>query len=182
MTAELTFGTVATMKPHNKLEEMYEYLLEHYRYDNGKLVVVNHSQQRRIGKPLSGSLKSDGYISVSILNHPFKEHRVIFLLVNGWLPDYIDHINQNKIDNSIENLREASTSQNMRNVSKYKRNSTSKFKGVSFHKLNNKWISHVSYNGKLIHLGYFVSEEVAARAYDEKAKQLFGDFACTNFN
>ena len=169
------------MKPHQKLESIYDYLLEHYQYKDGKLWVMRHSQVRRTGKVLKGSLKEDGYVSVSILNHSFKEHRVIFLMMYGYLPEYLDHVNQNKSDNRIENLRECTTSQNMANVGKFKRNSSSIFKGVSFHKTENKWISHICFRGKLIHLGYFEIEEEAARAYDKKAIELHGDFACTNF-
>jgi hypothetical protein len=169
------------MKPHKKLESLYDYLINHYRYNDGKIIIVNHSQKRRINTVLNGSLKRDGYISVSILNQSFKEHRVIFLLVHGYLPEYIDHINQNKVDNRIENLRPATTSQNMGNVRKFKKNPTSKFKGVSFHKIEGKWISHIRFKDKLTHIGYFKNEEDAAREYDKKAIELFGTFACTNF-
>lgn len=169
------------MKPHKKLESMYFYLKEHYAYHDGKVLVLKHSQARRVGKVLSGSIKADGYVSISILDQPFREHRVIFLLCHGFLPDYIDHINQNKIDNRIENLRPASSSQNMANVGKWKKKPSSSFKGVSYHIVQNKWIAHICIHGKLLHIGYFKNEEDAARAYDKKAIELFGDFSCVNF-
>ena len=55
-----------------------------------------------------------------------------------------------------------------------------KYKGVHFNKYNNKWRVRISLNNKLIHLGYFNTEEIAALAYNEKAKELFGDFCYMN--
>jgi hypothetical protein len=61
-----------------------------------------------------------------------------------------------------------------------KRNSTSKYKGVSFDSINNKWRSGIMINGKTIHLGRFNLEEEAAIAYNNKAIELFGEFAKIN--
>lgn len=58
--------------------------------------------------------------------------------------------------------------------------SSSKYKGVSWHIIRNKWISHVKHNKKTHHLGYFDIEEDAALAYNQKAKELFGEFANLN--
>ena len=58
---------------------------------------------------------------------------------------------------------------------------TSIYKGVSFNKTANKWTAQIRYNGQRIHLGYFLFESEAVRAYDRKAKELFGVFAKLNF-
>lgn len=93
----------------------------------------------------------------------------------------IDHINQNGLDNRLENLRLATPQQNAANRSKVQsRKTLSQYKGVS--KTHGRWAASIGFNGKAIHIGCFDTEEQAARAYDAKAKELFGDFAYCNFS
>lgn len=91
----------------------------------------------------------------------------------------LDHKNGNGLDNRKENLRYCSSSQNSQN--RHGGFGTSPFKGVHWHKPIGKWCSRIGYEGSRIILGYFASEEDAARAYDSKAKELFGEFANLNF-
>jgi len=97
----------------------------------------------------------------------------------------LDHINGNGLDNRKCNLRASTHSQNMYNSEKRKiyngKKSSSKFKGVSWFKPAKLWISQIGYKGKLHYIGYFTSEIEAAKAYDKKAKELFGEFAKLNF-
>ena len=104
-------------------------------------------------------------------------HRVIMEPPNGV---EIDHINRNEIDNRKENLRKASHRENLMNR-RPNRGSSSMFKGVTLYKKTLKWASKIALNGKFIFLGYHKNEEDAARAYDKKAKELFGEFAYINF-
>jgi len=95
--------------------------------------------------------------------------------------EMIDHINGNGLDNRKENLRLATRSQNMQNSKKRKKTS-SKYKGVGWSKKTKKWRARIwTVSGKCIHIGYFVSELDAAKAYDEKAKELFGSYYSPNF-
>lgn len=89
---------------------------------------------------------------------------------------YIDHIDHNGLNNTRKNLRIATPQQNSFNSRKLK-NTKNKYKGVYFHKICNKF--QVQIQGKSI--GYFKNEIDAAVVYDEKAKELFGEFACLNF-
>jgi len=90
-----------------------------------------------------------------------------------------DHINGNTLDNRRENLRECTPSQNQAN--KHKRNAfTSRYKGVAFYEKYGCWRAQICKNRKVMHIGYFVSEAEAARKYDEKAKELFGEYAHLN--
>ena len=91
-----------------------------------------------------------------------------------------DHENHNGIDNEEENLRPATHAQNAQNRRKLS-NATSKYKGVSWHKVANKWQAYIVVNKELIYLGLFDIEIDAARAYNTAAKEYFGEFACLNF-
>ena len=90
-----------------------------------------------------------------------------------------DHINQNKLDNCRKNLRSATTSQNQANRPA-PRNNTSGMKGVQWDKRANKWLAVIQFHGKLIYAGYFENINDAARAYSDKANELFGEFACAD--
>jgi hypothetical protein len=92
-----------------------------------------------------------------------------------------DHIDGNGLNNQRVNLRSCTKGENRFNSKPY-RNSSSRFKGVSRHSINQKWRASITKNGKFNSLGCFIDEVDAARAYDEKAKELFGDFARLNFN
>lgn len=93
--------------------------------------------------------------------------------------DFVDHINHDRTDNRRSNLRICNNSENLRNM--VSRVGSSKYKGVCWHKKANKWVAYIGFNNKLIHIGLFMREMDAARAYDEKAIELFGEFHNINF-
>lgn len=92
----------------------------------------------------------------------------------------IDHIDCNGLNNQKNNLRICTNSQNAMNRIPIK-GTSSKYKGVSFHNRDKKWYSYIKKNQKLINLGTFINEVDAAKAYDKKAIELFGEFAHLNF-
>ena len=92
----------------------------------------------------------------------------------------VDHINHNGLDNRKPNLRLCTHQQNQRNK-RPQRGGSSKYKGVSWCKSRMKFRAMIWNNGKSIYLGSFESEIDAAKAYDKKAKELFGEFAYLNF-
>ena len=92
---------------------------------------------------------------------------------------HVDHINRDPTDNRRENLRLATNKQNSYNKVSYSKG-ISKYKGVSFSKSNNKWRAMIHYNYKSLHLGYYINEIDAAKAYNKKAQELFGEFAFLN--
>jgi len=98
------------------------------------------------------------------------------------VPDSVklDHKNGNGLDNQKVNLRRATNSQNSANR-QIQSNNTSGYKGAQFDKRRNRWIARIRVSGRLLHLGTFPNAESAARAYDLKAKEVFGEFANLNF-
>ena len=135
---------------------------------------------KRTGKN-AGSVYPNGYRYITIFHKDYLAHRLAWLYVySEWPRDQLDHINNRPNDNRIENLREATQSQNMMNRSKLSETS-SQYKGVSWHHLRNKWRARLHIDGKEIHLGLFTIEEEAARTYDRAAIEHFGIYANLNF-
>ncbi len=101
----------------------------------------------------------------------------------------VDHRDHNTLNNHISNLRICTRSQNLQN-SKPRKNCTSIYKGVSWFRqrkykakeYEGKWRTQIMLNGKYLSIGLFKSEIEAAKAYDEKAKELLGEFAYLNFS
>lgn len=91
----------------------------------------------------------------------------------------IDHRDANRLNNTRQNLRAVTVSQNQAN--QIPRPGTSKYKGVSWDASRGLWRADIRHNYKRIPLGRFESEEDAARAYDQKALELFGEHARLNF-
>ncbi len=125
---------------------------------------------------IAGRVMRNGYCQVTIDGKQCLGHRLAWLHYNGIEPkDQIDHINMIKLDNSINNLRNATHFQNMQNVSTSKRNKSG-FKGVCFHRRDKVWQASIGFNGKLHHIGSFITADQVSAAYNAKAKELFGEF------
>lgn len=106
-------------------------------------------------------------------------HRLILGITDSSIQ--VDHINHDGLDNRIENLRICSANENQFNQSKQKRK---EFKGVYLKYITRtkkiRWGSQIKYRGTKYYLGTYDTELDAAKAYDKKAEELFGEFACTN--
>lgn len=121
-----------------------------------------------------------GYRSISIDDRDYLAHRLAWLYVHGkWPPHQLDHINMDRADNRMCNLRQADNAENNCNRP-LQSNNTSGFKGVSFHKQTRKWKASLKVRGKDIHLGLFDEAEAAAAAYRLAAQKHFGEFARFN--
>jgi hypothetical protein len=93
-----------------------EYLHQIFEYRDGHLYYREQTGQRsKIGERV-GFLSKSGYFSTSIKKKPFLIHRLIFLMFHGYLPTQVDHINNDRTDNNINNLREADNTKNQWNV------------------------------------------------------------------
>ncbi len=121
-----------------------------------------------------------GYLRVGIFKQEYPAHRVIWAMETGaWPVATIDHVDGNKANNRLENLREATSSENNRNRANFGK---SRFRGVSWRSRQSTWIAAIKTDGKTTFLGSFANEEDAARAYDIAALTQHGPFAKTNFS
>lgn len=98
--------------------------------------------------------------------------------MHGYDPIQVDHINGNRLDNRVENLRDVTQSQNQWNMRP--RGGKSKFKGVYLAKGGKKWGARIKLNGVTRHLGTFAGEVDAALAYDRASVELHGQNGLTN--
>ena len=123
---------------------------------------------------VAGCLHKSGYMVVTINSKTYKLHRIIWIYMFNVIPDefYIDHINGNKVDNRLQNLRLATNHQNQQNRPAPK-NSSSGYRGVNWHKQMNKWMARICHNKQRKIIGYFDTPEDAYAAYKLEAQKLF---------
>jgi hypothetical protein len=121
-----------------------------------------------------GTIGHKGYSQVEIEGKKDRVHRVIWSYVNGPIPNgmVIDHINGDKSDNRISNLRLATCSQNSQNRIGPQANSKSKVKGVSFVPRLNKFEAAIQCNRKKVSVGFFESIDEANQAYCIAASKI----------
>lgn len=115
----------------------------------------------------------------------FKVHQIAFILMNGELPEVVDHINGIRTDNTWSNLRSVTIRQNVIHRQIYPGDNKTGYRGVVFvnkKKSPNPYIVAIRVNGKKKHLGCFDNVIDAAKAYDAAAIKYHGEFACLNFS
>ena len=151
-------------KPANQVLDQ-SLVKKFFNYDplTGELTRRLPTSNNYVGEVV-GTLKGKGYLSVGFGNKHYLVHRLIWLYMTGHLPDQVDHINHNGLDNRWCNLREVNNADNMKNAS-ISRNSTTKINGVSFMKSHNKYRAQITVNRKQIHLGVFedINDAIKAR-------------------
>lgn len=149
-----------------------------YEPDTGKFFwLVARPRKTRAGDP-AGHLNKKGYIEIRYNHITYQAHRIAWYFHTGKDPLtlQIDHINGDPADNRITNLRPATSAQNAKNIRK-KKNTTSTYKGVSWHKKSGKWQAQIRVDGRSIYLGYYDNELEAHLAYCAAAARLHGEFA-----
>lgn len=105
------------------MSDLKEYILEHFHYNDG--VITRDDRKGGLG-----SYDKDGYLIIKVKGHQFKAHRIVWLLCNGDFPRCeLDHINRNRSDNRIENLRESSRKEQVWNR-EYFPNPDTKARGI----------------------------------------------------
>lgn len=164
----------------------YEGLYEVSNFGNVKSlereILINGKYTRtvkeKILKPsLIGSIGNQYYALLLCKDGKTKNmkiHVLVAMAFLGHVPDgthkiVVDHIDNNKLNNHVSNLQLIS---NRENSSKDKKNGSSEYPGVCWHKNLNKWVSQITINGEYKYLGSFTSEEEAAEAYQNALKEL----------
>jgi len=150
---------------------------EYFDYSDGVLYWKTKTAHCvKVGQPAGTLDKRTGYHRVRVDSKFQKTHRVIFLYHHGYLPDFVDHIDGNKTNNKIENLRGATFSQNCMNQKISTRN-TSGTKGVMWHKRDKKWVVQLRVNSKCHSFGYFDDKELAELVAIEATNKLHKEFS-----
>jgi hypothetical protein len=160
-------------------QELLKLFNEYFQYNHITGILIWKKKPApciRVGN-VAGCINYFGYIQVRIRGKIYKGHRIAFLMHHKYLPKYIDHIDGNKVNNSISNLRECTFNENMRNRG-VSNNSTSGYKGVG--KNGSKWRATIKYNRVEINLGRYENKHDAAKAYNLGARMYHGEFAYTN--
>jgi len=144
----------------------------------GKFAIVDAEDYDRLSqyKWYASKCKNTYYACRAKGRTTIRMHREIMRAPKGLM---CDHKNHNGLDNRKSTLRLCTNAQNCYNQ-QASSNGTSKHKGVSWHKCSRKWSARIRCDGKFYHLGDYEDEIEAAMAYDDKAVELFGEFAYLN--
>ena len=144
----------------------------YFDYKDGELFwKVSTNTKIKVGQKAGGVGR---YATVKVQNKLFALHRVIFAMHHGYIPKEVDHIDCNKLNNRIENLREVSRTQNQQNR-KIQKNNTSGSKNVYWHKRSNTWQVQLRFNGKVKWIGNYENLELA----DLVAKEARSKYHCS---
>lgn len=171
-TTDVDLKQVREALTQDRLKELL-----HYDPDTGVFTWKVSRGNARAGS-VAGSVDGHhGYWLIGIDGGNHRAHRLAWFYVYGTQPDeQIDHINGVRSDNRINNLREATNSQNQRNTGARSHN-TSGFKGVRWHKASGKYCAAIQHKGKRHHLGLFSGPDEAHAAYCKAADDMHRDFA-----
>ena len=135
------------------------------------------SRGGRLAGSHAGTLsKALGYVMISIDKEILYAHRLAMLYMTGNMPPEVDHVNRDGSDCKWKNLRAATHSENLANVSGWSSN-TSGARGVVYQKDARLYRANIEKNGKRIFLGYFKTVEEASAVYLEAARRLNGEFS-----
>ena len=156
------------MVTQNLLKELFEYKGGHLFWKTPKIA-------SKAGLP-AGCEKTYRWIKIN--KKMYLEHRLVWMYHYGMFPEkQLDHINRVKTDNRIENLREATASQNRYNTPS-KQTTQSKKKNITFHKKSGKWQVNIWFNKKLKHLGLYKHIDIAETIAKLARQKHHGEFAC----
>lgn len=158
-----------------RLADLFEYrdgALWNKEYRNGRAI-----KGQRAGYVSSGNRQGYGYRVIRIDGRPYFEHRLVWIMLKGHpVPEQIDHINNNKTDNRIENLRAATHSLNQYSRPPGTTNSSG-VAGVCFVKSHGDWQVSIGCNGRDIYLGRFKDKQQAIAARRAAELKYFGEYA-----
>ena len=148
-------------------------VLDIFDYCDGQLF---YRKIRKGHKSLAGGVANTGYWRINIDNKKYQAHRLIYVMFHGYAPEFIDHIDGDKLNNRIENLRAATRSQNQRNR-RARHDSTSGAKNVLWSKRLKRWVIRIWVDGKHKFVGTFIDLDLAKFVASEYHDKYHGEFA-----
>lgn len=156
------------MLTQNRLKELFKYDPETGIFIRIKKSAVNSTVGETPG------CASRGYVRMMVDGVRYQAHRLAWLYVYGEFPPrFVDHINGNRADNRIANLRDVDKSMNTQNQrGARKDNLSTGLLGASFHKVTGKYAAQISINGKKISLGLFDTPEQAHAEYVRAKREI----------
>lgn len=144
--------------------------------------VKSYWKDKKDGKLLKPLETREGYLQVVLYKDgKRKKHYIHRLVLENFDPTLnmkdmqVDHIDRNRLNNNVNNLRWATKSQNSMNAS-MKSSNTSGVVGVHWHKQRNKWVAYIYINGKRTHIGYFNTLEEATRVRQVAEEKYYGQY------
>jgi hypothetical protein len=146
-----------------------------YIPETGMLLQKKKRPKVKVGS-IAGVVTPQGYRYIQLNGRKYAAHRLIWFIEYGCFPSlFIDHIDGNKLNNHISNLREVTIKQNTENRGAQKNNKIG-IKGVSYNKKLKKYVAQIQHQGINYYLGLHETPEQAKLAYQIKAKELFTHF------
>jgi hypothetical protein len=158
------------------MEVNKEILNDIFNYQDGSLFWKKNTGRRTKIGDIAGRSCSNGYRMVGLFKRAYLEHRLIFMFHNGYFPKEVDHIDGDKLNNKIENLRPASHLENLLNQ-KIRTNNVSGHKNVGWASREQKWRVRLTVNRKDKHIGYFDDRELADLVAVEAVNKFHKEFS-----
>lgn len=160
-----------------ELTQDYLKSILHYDPDTGVFTWLKKLSNNTKVMGVAGTIAQDGYVKIRINSQGYPAHRLAWFYFYGTFPqEQLDHINLNRSDNAIKNLRIASHSDNQRNK-KISKSNKSGYKNVSWCARAKKWKVGLKVNGKSIHFGYFSDVNDANIAATNARNLMHGEFS-----
>jgi hypothetical protein len=154
--------------------------LLHYDPDTGVFTWLPHIKYIRTVGRVAGYINPKGYRVIFVCKKLYKASRLAWLYVHGTFPKYeLDHIDRDRNNDALTNLRETTPSENACN--RVFTHGNNRYKGVCEKKVGKRnWCAHIVVKGQRRRYAYFTTEKEAALQYNEWAKELHGEYAVLN--
>ena len=151
-----------------------DFVLEHLEYVRSTGLLLQKKPRSKISVgSIAGSVTPYGYRYIQLAGKKYAAHRLVWLIEHGSFPKlFIDHIDGNKLNNKIENLREATSKQNNENKGVPK-NSKTGVRGVSYNRKLKKYVAQIQHNGVGHYLGIHDTLDGAREAYLQGVTKFF---------